>query len=56
MCAGRMLWRPCARGRSLGVVRHDGDVTLRFGVPGIDPKTIDITVDRGFLTVSVKRE
>lgn len=40
----------------LDVVRHDGDVTLRFDVPGIDPESIDVTVDRGFLTVTVKRE
>ncbi len=40
----------------LDVVRHDGDVTLRFDVPGIGPESIDVTVDRGFLTVSVKRE
>ena len=40
----------------LDVVRHDGDVTLRFDVPGIDPASIDVTVDRGTLTVSVKRE
>ena len=37
-------------------VRRDGDVLLRFDVPGIDPSSIDVTVDRGVLTVSVKRE
>ena len=40
----------------LDVVRHDGEVTLRFDVPGIDPASIDVTVDRGVLSVSVKRE
>jgi len=40
----------------LDVVRHDGDVTLRFDVPGIDPEQIEVTVDRGILTVSGKRE
>jgi HSP20 family protein len=39
----------------LDVVRHDGDVTLRFDVPGSDPDSIEVTVDRGVLTVSVKR-
>ena len=36
-------------------VRRDGDVVLRFDVPGIDPESIDVTVDRGVLSVSVKR-
>ena len=40
----------------LDVVRHDGDVTLRFDVPGSDPASIEVTVDRGVLTVSVKRQ
>ena len=36
-------------------VRRDGDVLLRFDVPGIDPESIEVTVDRGVLSVSVKR-
>ena len=36
-------------------VRRDGDV-LRFDVPGIDPESIDVTVNRGVLSVSVKRQ
>jgi HSP20 family protein len=40
----------------LDVVRRENDVTLRFDVPGIDPASIDVTVDRGVLTVSAKRE
>src|ERR1700761_3431832 len=39
----------------LDVVRRDGDVVLRFDVPGIDPGSVDVTVDRGVLAVSVKR-
>ena len=39
----------------LDVVRRDGDVLLRFDVPGIDPESIDVTVDGGVLSVSVKR-
>ena len=34
-------------------VRRDGDVLLRFDVPGIDPESIEVTVDRGVLSVSV---
>ena len=40
----------------LDIVRHDGDVTLRFDVPGIDLEQVEVTVDRGILSVSVKRE
>jgi HSP20 family protein len=37
-------------------VRRESDVLLRFDVPGIDPESIEITVDRGVLSVSAKRE
>ena len=37
-------------------VRRDGNVVLRFDVPGIDPDSIDVTVDRGVLSVSVQRQ
>ena len=37
-------------------IRRENDVLLRFDVPGIDPESIEVTVDRGFLAVSAKRE
>ena len=37
-------------------VRRDGDVLLRFDVPGIDPESLEVTVDRGVLSVSAKRQ
>lgn len=37
-------------------IRRENDVLLRFDVPGIDPESIELTVDRGWLTVSGKRE
>jgi HSP20 family protein len=37
-------------------VRRESDVLLRFDVPGIDPESIEITVDRGVLSVSAKRQ
>ncbi len=40
----------------LDVVRHENDVTLRIDVPGVDPEQIEVTVDRGILTISGKRE
>ncbi len=42
----------------LDVARNENDVTLRLDVPGIDPKdpeSIEVTVDRGILSVTVKR-
>ena len=40
----------------LDVVRHENGVTLRLDVPGIDPGQLEVTVDRGVLTISGKRE
>ena len=40
----------------LDVVSRDSDVTLRLDVPGVDPDSIEVTVDRGVLSVSVKRQ
>jgi HSP20 family protein len=37
-------------------LRRDDDVVLRFDLPGIDPGSIEVTVDRGVLTVSARRE
>jgi HSP20 family protein len=37
-------------------VRTENGVLLRFDVPGIDPASIDITVDHGVLSVSAKRQ
>ena len=40
----------------MDAVRRDGEVVLRFDVPGVDPEKIDVTVDHGALTVSATRE
>ena len=40
----------------MDTVRRDGELVLRFDVPGIDPEKIDVTVDRGVLAVSATRE
>ena len=37
-------------------VRRDGEIALRFDLPGADPASIDVTVDRGVLTVTAKRD
>ncbi len=36
-------------------IRRKDDVILRFDLPGIDSETIEVTVDRGVLTVSARR-
>ena len=41
---------------ALDVVRHEGDVMLKLDVPGIDPEQLEVSVDRGILTISGKRE
>jgi HSP20 family protein len=43
-------------GLPMDTVRRDGELVLRFDVPGVDPEKIDVTVDRGVLTVSATRE
>ena len=49
-------WNASGRVMPLDALRRENDVLLRFDVPGIDPKTIEVTVERGVLTVSAKRE
>ena len=41
---------------TMDTVRRDGELVLSFDVPGVDPEKIDVTVDRGVLTVSATRE
>ena len=40
----------------MDTVRRDGELVLRFDVPGVDQSKIDVTVDKGVLTVSATRE
>jgi HSP20 family protein len=47
-----------ALGRSvmpMDVIKREDEVELRFDLPGADAESIDVTVDRGLLTVSAKR-
>jgi len=39
----------------MDAVRREDDVLLRFDLPGIDPDSIEVTVDRGVLTVGARR-
>ena len=40
----------------MDAVRRENDIELRFDLPGIDPESIDVTVDRGVLSVSAERD
>jgi HSP20 family protein len=40
---------------AMDAVRGEDGLTLRFDLPGIDPESIEVTVDRGVLTVGAKR-
>jgi HSP20 family protein len=39
----------------MDAIRRENEVELRFDLPGIDPESIDVTVDRGVLTVKASR-
>src|ERR1700722_3875459 len=43
-------------GMPMDGVRRDGEIALRFDLPGVDPASIDVTVDRGVLTVTATRD
>ncbi|TDC07832.1 Hsp20/alpha crystallin family protein [Nonomuraea longispora] len=40
----------------MDAVRRNDEVLLRFDLPGIDPDSIEVTVDGGVLSVSARRE
>src|ERR1700722_13973878 len=40
----------------MDTVRRDGEVVLRFDVPGVDQDKIDVTVDKGPLPLGATRE
>lgn len=39
----------------MDVIKREDEVELRFDLPGADAESIDVTVDRGLLTVSAQR-
>ncbi|HEY2639491.1 MAG TPA: Hsp20/alpha crystallin family protein [Streptosporangiaceae bacterium] len=42
-------------GVRMDAIRRQDEIELRFDLPGIDTESIDVTVDRGVLTVSARR-
>jgi HSP20 family protein len=56
----RLTQRSFGQGSGAGMpmdgIRRPGEVVLRFDLPGINPDSIEVTVDRGVLSVSATRE
>lgn len=52
----RTFGRPVRGALPMDGVRHENDVELRFDLPGFSLDNIEVSVDRGVLTVSAKRE
>ena len=52
----RTFGRPARAALPMDGIRRDGDIVLRFDLPGISQEDIDVNVDRGVLSVSAKRE
>ena len=48
-------WAAVRPAMPMDVIRGKDDVQIRFDLPGVDPESIDVTVDRGVLTVSAQR-
>ena len=49
------LWRG-GGGMAMDAFRHGDEFLVHFDLPGVDPDSIDLTVERNVLTVSAKRE
>jgi HSP20 family protein len=47
--AGRGRWMP------MDAIRHEHQVELRFDLPGIEPDSLDVEVERNVLTVRAER-
>ena len=48
-------WTAVRQAMPMDVIRGKDDVQIRFDLPGVDAGSIDVTVDRGVLTVSAQR-
>lgn len=54
----RRAFGPAGTGRSairMDAIRRPQEVELRYDLPGIDTDSLDVTVDRGVLSVSARR-
>ena len=48
-------WTAVRSAMPMDVIRGKDDVQIRFDLPGVDAESIDVTVDRGVLTVRAQR-
>jgi HSP20 family protein len=48
-------WTAVRSAMPMDVIRGKDGVQIRFDLPGVDPESIDVTVDNGVLTVSAQR-
>jgi len=48
-------WTAVRPAMPMDVIRGKDEVQLRFDLPGVDAESINVTVDRGVLTVSAQR-
>jgi len=52
---GAGQWTAARQAMPMDVIRGKDEVQIRFDLPGVDRESIDVTVDRGVLTVSARR-
>jgi HSP20 family protein len=52
---GAGSWTAARPAMPMDVIRGKDEVQIRFDLPGVDRESIDLTVDRGVLTVSARR-
>jgi len=50
------LWGTRSPAMPMDAVRHGDQVFINFDLPGVDPETIDLTVERNVLTVKAERK
>jgi HSP20 family protein len=48
-------WTAVRSAMPMDVIRGKDEVQIRFDLPGVDAESINVTVDRGVLTVSAQR-
>lgn len=50
-------WTPAVAQSAIPMdgVRRENDILLRFDLPGIDPESVEVSVERGVLTVGARR-
>jgi HSP20 family protein len=52
----QMFRRSVTAGVPMDAVRHGGQVFVSFDLPGVDPESIDLSVERDVLTVTAERK